>query len=82
MSKTNLEMLPELHARKASHEANLRDILGAFKDQVKAMREKKDEATGKSVGQMIQDERKAIASLDIEIVKAWKFPQQTNLELS
>jgi hypothetical protein len=45
------------------------------------MREKKDEATGKSVGQMIQDERKAITSLDAEIVKAWKFPQQTNLDL-
>jgi hypothetical protein len=30
---------------------------------------------------MIQDERKAITSLDAEIVKAWKFPQQTNLDL-
>ena len=81
MSKTNLERLPELHARKASHEANLRDILGAFKDKVKALREQKDEATGKSVGQMIQDEHKAIASLESEIVQAWKFPSQMNMDL-
>lgn len=82
MSKTNLERLPELHAKKAAREANLRDILGAFKDKVKALREQKDEATGKSVGQMIQDERKAITSLDAEIVQAWKFPQQTNMDLN
>lgn len=81
MSKTNLERLPDLHARKASHEANLRDILGAFRDKVKALREKPDEATGKSVGQMIQDERKAITSLESEIVLAWKFPRQINMDL-
>ena len=81
MSKTNLEKLPELHAKKASREANLRDILGAFKDKVKALRDQKDEATGKSVGMMIQEERKAITSLENEIVQAWKFPHQVNMDL-
>jgi len=82
MSKTNLERLPELHAKMAAHEANLRDIMGAFNDKVKALREQKDEATGKSVGQMIQDERKAIVSLAAEILQAWKFPQQINMDLN
>lgn len=80
MSRTNLERLPELHAAKAAHEANLRDITGAFRDKVKALRDAPDPDTGKSVGEMIEAEKKAITSLDAEIVQAWKFPQQTLMD--
>jgi hypothetical protein len=80
MSRTNLERLPELHAAMAAREANLRDIVGAFRDKVKALREAKDPETGKSVAEMIAAEQKAIKSLDAEIVQAWKFPHQTNLD--
>jgi hypothetical protein len=30
---------------------------------------------------MIEAEKKAITSLDAEIIQAWKFPQQTLLDL-
>ena len=81
MSKTNLERLPELHASKAAHEANLRDITAAFRDKVKTLREAKDPETGKSVGEMIAAEQKAIKMLETEIVQAWKFPQQQLMDL-
>ena len=81
MSKTNLERLPELLSSKAAHEANIRDIMGGFRDKVRAMREAKDPDTGKSVADLLADERKAITSLDREITQAWQFPNQTNMDL-
>lgn len=81
MSKTNLERLPGLLADKAAHEANLRDITGAFHDKVRALREEPDPDTGKSIADMMALEKKLIASLDHEIVQAWQFPQQMNMDL-
>lgn len=81
MSKTNLELLPELHTKKAAHEANLRDILGAFRDKVNALKQAKDPETGKSIADMIEAEKKAITSLETEIVVCWQFPQQVNMDL-
>jgi len=80
MSKTNLERLPELLASKAAHEANLRDILGAFRDKVKALREQPDPETDKSVADMITDEKQAIAGLEKQIVEAWQFPNQLTMD--
>lgn len=77
---TNMERLPELLGRKARAEANLKDILGAFRDRVKAMREEKDRATGKSVAEMIEDGKKALRSLEVEIATAWQFPHQENFD--
>lgn len=78
---TNKDRLPRLHAEKAAIEANLRDIMGAFRDAVKAMREKKDPATGLSVADQIAKAQKQIKGLDAEIVQAWKFPDQTVMDL-
>jgi hypothetical protein len=81
MSKTNLELLPDLHAKKTAHEANLRDIAGAFRDKVKNLRELKDEATGKSVKDMMEAEKKAIATLTVEMTRCLNFPAQINMDL-
>lgn len=79
MSETNKERLPKLLAEKFTHEANLRDINGAFRDQVRVMRERPDPATGKSVADMVALEKKAIAALDRAIMEAWQFPNQVNM---
>ena len=81
MTQTNLERLPKLHADKAAHEANLRDITGAFRDKVRQLREAKDAETGKSVSDLIAEEKKAITKLDAEICRAWQFPAQTVMDL-
>jgi hypothetical protein len=82
MSKTNRERLPGLLQSKAAHEANFRDIAGAFRDKVKALREQKDPDTGKSVADMLAEEKKLIQGLDREIMQAWQFPDQTNMDLN
>ena len=81
MTKTNLEMLPELFTKRMAHEANLRDILQALRDKVRAIRENKDPDTGKSIKDMIDAEKKAITTVTQEMNRCLTFPNQTNMDL-
>jgi transcription termination factor NusB len=80
-NKTNIERLPELLSERSKAETYLADTKAAFKAKVRAERDKKDEKTNLSIGEIIDGLKTKIKSLDDEIRQAWTHPHQSNLDI-